>query len=213
MRIRILMMLLPASNPNKNTNFPEANYFIIYVKSGKHPCSSKKCLVVLPDIIANTISKPKKKFMRFFKKNHVVAAIALSFIFMASIPVKANPGGFSDEMLQNFANAVVQVISIQQQGQNEMIEAIEETDMTVQRFNEINMQAQQMPLEDIEASEEELENFQKANEAVEEVQIELEEILIGTIEEEGLSIEKYEEIMAEYQQNPELQQRVQELME
>jgi len=151
--------------------------------------------------------------MRFFKKNQLVAAIALSFIFMASIPVKANPGGFSDEMLQNFANAVVQVISIQQQGQNEMIEAIEETDMTVQRFNEINMQAQQMPLEDIEASEEELENFQKANEAVEEVQIELEEILIGTIEEEGLSIEKYEEIMAEYQQNPELQQRVQELME
>ncbi len=151
--------------------------------------------------------------MRFFKKSQVFSAIALAFVFLAATPVKANPGGFSDEALQQFANAVVQVISIQQQGQNEMIEAIEEHDMNVQRFNEINMQAQQMPLEDVEATDEEIENFQKANEAVEQVQIELEDVLIGTIEEEGLSIDKYEEIMAEYQQNPELQQRVQELME
>ncbi len=151
--------------------------------------------------------------MHFFKKNHVFTTIALAFVFMAATPVKANPGGFSDDELQQFANAVVQVISIQQEGQNEMIAAIEDNDMNVQRFNEINMQAQQMPLEDVEATEEELENFQKANEAVEQVQIELESVLIGSIEDEGLSIEKYEEIMAEYQQNPELQQRVQEMME
>jgi len=151
--------------------------------------------------------------MRFFKKNHVFAAIALAFVFLAATPVKANPGGFSDDELQQFANAVVQVISIQQEGQTEMIAAIEEHDMTVQRFNEINMQAQQMPLEDVEATEEELENFEKASATVEEVQIELEDVLIGTIEEEGLSLEKYEEIMAEYQQNPELQQRIQEMME
>ncbi len=151
--------------------------------------------------------------MRFFKKNHVFTAIALAFVFLAATPLKANPGGFSDEELQQFANAVVQVISIQQEGQNEMIAAIEEHELSVQRFNEINMQAQQMPLEEVEATEEELENFEKASETVEEVQIQLEGVLIGTIEEEGLSIEKYEEIMAEYQQNPELQQRIQEMME
>lgn len=151
--------------------------------------------------------------MRFLKKNQVFTAIAMAFLFLAATPVKANPGGFSDDELQKFANAVVQVISIQQEGQTEMIAAIEKHDLDVQRFNEINMQAQQMPLEDVEATEEELENYTKASESVEEVQIELEDVLIGTIEEEGLSLEKYEEIMAEYQQNPELQQRIQQMME
>ncbi len=155
----------------------------------------------------------KKKIMRFFKKNHVLTSLTLVFLFVASMTVTANPGGFSDEKLEKFANAVTQVINLQQQGQTEMIEAIEENGLTVERFNEINMQAQQMPLEDIEASEEEMENFQLANQAVERVQMQLEEVLIGTIEEEGLTIEKYEEIMGEYQQNPELQQRIQELMQ
>ncbi len=135
------------------------------------------------------------------------------FIFVAAIAAKANPGGFSDEELEKFANAVTQVINLQQQGQTEMIEAIEDNDLTVQRFNEINMQAQQMPLEEVEATDEEMENFENANQAVERVQMQLEEILIGTIEEEGLTLEKYEEIMTEYQQNPELQQRIQELMQ
>ena len=151
--------------------------------------------------------------MHFFKKNHVLTSLTLVLIFVASMTVKANPGGFSDEELENFAAAVTQVINLQQQGQTEMIEAIEENDLTVERFNEINMQAQQMPLEDVEASDEEMEAFQNANQAVERVQMQLEEVLIGTIEEEGLTIEKYEEIMGEYQQNPELQQRIQELMQ
>ncbi len=164
-------------------------------------------------VVKHTIFTTKKNIMQLLKKNHVVASFTLALLFMVAIPLKANPGGFSDEELESFAGAVTQVITIQQEGQTQMMEKIEEHDLTVQRFNEINMQVQQMPLEEVEATEEELASFMKANEEIETIQMGLEQLLIGAIEDEGISIEKYEEIMGEYQQNPELQQRIQELMQ
>lgn len=151
--------------------------------------------------------------MYFSKKNYFTTLMIALFILF-SAPLKANPGGFSDDELKGFANAFVQVMSIQQQGQMQMIEQIEEHEMTVQRFNEIYMQSMEMPIEEIEMeSQEEMESFLAVSEEIDKIQVELEGVLISTIEEEGLSIEKYEAIITEYQQNPELQQRIQQLME
>ncbi len=151
--------------------------------------------------------------MRFIKKNQVFSILALAFIVLFSTPLKANPGGFTDDELEKFAGAVMQVMTIQQEGQAEMIGIIEEHGMTVERFNEIMMQAQEMPLEQVEATEEEKETYLEAIEKIDEIQIGLEEELVEAIEEEGLSIEKYEEIMQEYQQNPELQQLIQQMLQ
>ncbi len=151
--------------------------------------------------------------MRFIKKNQVFSILALAFIVLFSTPLKANPGGFTDEELEKFAGAVMQVMTIQQEGQGEMIGIIEEHGMTVERFNEIMMQAQEMPLEQVEATEEEKETYLEVIEKIDEIQIGLEEELVEAIEEEGLSIEKYEEIMQEYQQNPELQQLIQQMLQ
>ncbi len=150
--------------------------------------------------------------MYFSKKSYFSTLLIAVFVLFA-VPLKGNPGGFSDDELKNFANAIVQVMSVQQQGQMQMIEQIEEQEMTVQRFNELYMQAQQMPLDDIEAEGEEMESFLEISEEIEKIQMELESVLVNIIEEEDLSIEKYEHIMTEYQQNPELQQRIQQLME
>ena len=151
--------------------------------------------------------------MRFIKKNQVFSILALAFIVLFSTPLKANPGGFTDDELEKFAGAVMQVMTIQQEGQGEMIGIIEEHGMTVERFNEIMMQAQEMPLEQVEATEEEKETYLEVIEMIDEIQIGLEEELVEAIEEEGLSIEKYEEIMQEYQQNPELQQLIQQMLQ
>ena len=151
--------------------------------------------------------------MRFIKKNQVFSILALAFIVLFSTPLKANPGGFTDEELEKFAGAVMQVMTIQQEGQGEMIGIIEEHGMTVERFNEIMMQAQEMPLEQVEATEEEKETYLEVIEKIDEIQIGLEEELVEAIEEEGLNIEKYEEIMQEYQQNPELQQLIQQMLQ
>lgn len=172
-----------------------------------------KCFVVLPgNKLNHNIFATKKKIMYHSKKKHLVSVLSFILMLFLVVPLKANPGGFTDDELKGFANAVVQVISIQQQGQAQMISKIEEEDMTVQRFNEINMQAQEMPLEQIDMTEKEAESFVMLLGEIEQIQIDLEEVLISTIEDSGISLEKYEEIMTEYQQNPELQQRVQELM-
>ncbi len=150
--------------------------------------------------------------MYFSKKSYFSTLLIAAFILMAA-PLKGNPGGFSDDELKYFANAVVQVISIQQQGQMQMVEQIEAHEMSVQRFNELYMQSQQMPIDDLDFEGDEKESFQEIVDEIENIQMQLESVLVSTIEEEGLSLEKYEEIMAEYQQNPELQQKIQQLME
>ncbi len=146
-------------------------------------------------------------------KNRMVTALTMVFVFLFALPAKADTDEFSNEELQNFADAVVEVMAIQQQGQAEMIGIIEEEDMTVQRFNEINMQAQQLPLEDIEADEAEMEVFLDLLEKIESIQVELEEVLIEAIEEKDITLERYEEIMTAYQQSPELQQRIQQMLQ
>ena len=151
--------------------------------------------------------------MHFLKKKNVLSALSFMLVMLLSVTIQAQQTEFSDEELEQFADAVTEVMTIQQQGQTEMMTKIEEHDMDVQRFNEINMQAQEVPLDEIEATEEELESFQMINQEIEQIQIELEAELIETIEEQGLSLEKYEAIMGQYQQDPELQQRIQELMQ
>ncbi len=153
--------------------------------------------------------------MHLLKKNQItlLSTLTLSIVLFFSLPVKGMADDFSDSELESFANAVVQIMSIQQQGQQQMMAVIEEADMTVQRFNEITMQVQEMGVDQVEMSEEEAEVFIILSEEIEQIQINLEDIMIGTIEDEGITIEKYEEIMAAYQQDPELQQRVQQLFE
>ncbi len=153
--------------------------------------------------------------MHLLKKNQItlLSTLTLSIVLFFSLPVKGMADDFSDSELESFANAVVQIMSIQQQGQQQMMAVIEEADMTVQRFNEITMQVQEMGVDQVEMSEEEAEVFIILSEEIEQIQINLEDIMIGTIEDEGITIEKYEEIMAAYQQDPELQQRVQQLLE
>ncbi|MDR4987449.1 MAG: DUF4168 domain-containing protein [Bacteroidales bacterium] len=151
--------------------------------------------------------------MYLSKKRSYFTAIIATLFLLFSMPAQAKQDGFSDEELKGFANAVVQVISLQQQGQMQMMQKIEEYEMTVQRFNELYMQAMEMPLDEIDGTEAEIEVFIDLTEEIEYIQIELEAVIIGKIEDEGLTVEKYEEIMAAYQQNPEVQQRVQKLMQ
>ncbi len=149
----------------------------------------------------------------YFTKKSYLSTLLIAAFFLLAAPLKGNPGGFSDDELKYFANAVVQVISIQQQGQMQMVEQIEAHEMSVQRFNELYMQAQQMPIDDLEVEGEEKESFLEIVDEIENIQMQLESVLVSTIEEEGLSVEQYESIMTEYQQNPELQEKIQQLME
>ncbi len=151
--------------------------------------------------------------MFFIKKEKVYSMMAFLLMVLFAGPLTAGSDDFSDDELKKFANSIMQVMTIQQQGQAQMVAQIEDVGLTIERFNELMTQAQELPLEEIVNSEEELEKFLKANERLEAIQVEMEEVLIASIEGEGLTLEKYEEIVTAYQQSPELQQRVMELLD
>ncbi len=94
--------------------------------------------------------------MLFSKGKKIFTAFTVAFLFLFSTPINVNAQDFSDDELQKFADAVVQVMNIQQQSQVQMIEIIEDNDMTVERFNELMMQTQQAPGQEIDAPEEEV---------------------------------------------------------
>ena len=118
---------------------------------------------------------------------------------------------YSDEELIAFVNVAQKVIPLQQEIQVKMIGEIEEENLTVDEFNDI-LQAYSTG-EDIGASQEKLESFNNAMVSIQDIQVEYETIIINTIEEEGMSPAKYEEIITNYQTSLELQMRVNAIME
>ncbi len=153
--------------------------------------------------------------MTFFKKTSVFSLFVFGLTMMFATNLQASTDDYTDAELKQFAKAVLEVISIQQQGQMDMIAFIEEDgSMSLDRFNELMMQAQQVAsMEDLDASAEEIQNFETLSEGIMLIQMEMEPKLIGAIEAKEISLEKYEEIMMVYQQNPELQMRIQGLLE
>ncbi len=118
---------------------------------------------------------------------------------------------YSDEELVVFINAAKKVMPLQQESQVKMMEEIEEQNLTVEKFNSI-MDARSSGA-DVEASQSELTAFNKAIEAIQDIHVEYEKIISETIEEEGISLQKYDEIITNYQQDTELQMRVNTIME
>ena len=119
---------------------------------------------------------------------------------------------FSDDELQKFVSAATKVQEVQQVRQQEMISAIEEEDLDVQRFNEI-MAAQQGQAQNTDISDEEMEAFNLAMQKVMEKQEKLQTEVEETIEKEGISTDTYEEIMIAYQQSPKVQEKVTKLLQ
>lgn len=146
-------------------------------------------------------------------KNRIFAAFfAFTAIMAMSIPSMAQDQEYSDEELQQFADVVVEVITIQQQTQMQMIGIIEEHEMSIQRFNEMMVESQEKPLEEVEATEQEKEVFADISVQIMEIQDGMNDQIIKKIEDSGLTVERYEQILQDYQQSPELQERVKNLM-
>ncbi len=151
--------------------------------------------------------------MYLFKRSSYLSAFILSLLMAFSVSLKAGSGDFSDKEIKSFAKALTKVMDVQQQSQMQMIQIIDEHDMDVQRFNLLYMQMQQMPLEEVDGTDKEKESMEKIVEEIEKIQMEIESDLIKVIEGEGLTLEKYEAIITEYQHNSELQERIQKEME
>ena len=118
---------------------------------------------------------------------------------------------FSDDELKSFVQANERVVAIQLEGEQKMIKAIEQEGLTVDRFHEI-LEQQRDPQRGTETSSEELKSFNNAAQSILKENEELEKQMSASIEEEGIDIETYKQIMVAYQQNPGIQSRVNKMV-
>lgn len=154
-------------------------------------------------------------------------ATVLSFLFilffsagvMAQVPMQGEQQqqqvntDFSEEELENFVDVYVKASEIQQENETVMMQAIEEEDLELERFNEILTARQsQESVQDIDATPEELASFNKAAEKIMEVQQEAQSEINDLIEEK-IGAEKYQQIAMAYQQSPEVQQKINEKLQ
>ncbi|SHJ19638.1 protein of unknown function [Tangfeifania diversioriginum] len=115
----------------------------------------------------------------------------------------------SDGEINQFASVFVELQSMNQGVQQEMMSAVADEGIEVQRFNEI-MQAQQDPNQEVDASEDELQNFAKASQAVEQIQAKVQKEMEKVITENDLTVQRYQQIMMAVRTDTELQQRLQQ---
>ncbi|MEX0985987.1 MAG: DUF4168 domain-containing protein [Bacteroidales bacterium] len=118
----------------------------------------------------------------------------------------------SDDELQQFVSVVGQVQMINQETQQQMIGAVQDGGLDVERFNEI-MQSQQDPSQESDASNEELQNYENAIQELENIQLEATQQMQDKIVEEGLTVNRYQELGAIIQVSPELQEKFQSFLE
>lgn len=120
----------------------------------------------------------------------------------------------TDEELDQFVNASTAAQQIQMESQQEMITIVENEGLAVETYNQIAEGKQMGQTDDeINVTAEDLERYDRASESIAEVERDIETDLTTAIENEGMEMERFQEINIAIQQDPELQQRVQEKMQ
>lgn len=118
---------------------------------------------------------------------------------------------FSDDELKSFVTANERVMAIQMEGEQKMIQAIEDEGLTLERFNQI-LEEQRDPRAETESTQEELTSFNNAAQMILQENARIEQQMTASIEEEGIDIDTYKQIMLAYQQNPSIQNRVNKMV-
>ncbi len=120
----------------------------------------------------------------------------------------------TDEELKTFVDASIRAQQIQNQAQMEMISIVEDEGLDVETYNNI-LQGLQMgqSAEEMEVSESDLENYEKASALIGDIEMEMEEQLIAAIEDEGLELQRFQEIFMAVQSDAGLQQKMQQYIQ
>ncbi len=113
---------------------------------------------------------------------------------------------FSEEEIETFVEANLDVTKVQQEAEKKAMGIIEENDLELERFNEIV--AIQQGQSDEEASPEEMEAFNAAAQEIMANNQETQSKMIAALDKHDISQEKYQQIMMAYQQDEEFRKKV-----
>lgn len=114
---------------------------------------------------------------------------------------------YSSEEIDLFAEAVVEVLPIQQEAEQKMVKEIEDQGMELDKFNQIARQMQQ-GAEPQGVAEKEMETFQSISEEIQGIQMKSQQKVNKVITEAGISPAMYQEMIAAYSTNPKIKQKV-----
>ncbi len=118
----------------------------------------------------------------------------------------------SDAELKKFANAAQQVQMLSQQSQQQMVSAVQEEGLDIERFNEIH-QAQQNPQQKSNATDAEMKKFTAAMNQIQTIQNNTISKIQQKISDNGLTENRYQQISQAMQTDTSLQQRLQAIFQ
>lgn len=113
----------------------------------------------------------------------------------------------NDAELEKFATAFQHVRVITMGAQQEMAEAVQKEGLEIPRFNEIH-EAHLNPEVEVTATSEEKQKHENILKEIETIQVNIQENMEEKIQEQGLSLQRFEQIAMKLETDPELQQRL-----
>ena len=136
-------------------------------------------------------------------------------LLMIMLTIKVSAHGqnhkFTKQELTNFIHAVKKVIPIQKEGQEKMAIKIRKNDFTVKEYNDILSKMQKK--KDVDLPRKRMQAFNVLAAEVQKIQEEYHLKIAHALNNEGLTMDKYDEILVAYQKDPEVKSRINKLMQ
>lgn len=132
---------------------------------------------------------------------------SLLFMMMIGTSTLMAQTDISDKEVEQFAVTFQKMRMINQEAQKELSEVIAKEGMEITRFNTIH-QAKMDPEAEVELTEEEEKKYEAIIKQLNEMQMGFRQEIENMIKEEGLSLERYEEISSQLQKDAKLQERL-----
>ena len=141
-----------------------------------------------------------------FKKSIQLLSLATALVFTNFTFSQEGENKVSDKDLETFVEIYQEVENQNQQLQKSLVGIIEEEGMEINRFNEI-YEASQNPQAEVEISKEEEVQHQSIMQKIESKQSKFQEEVAKLIVQKGMTVEKYQMVFMQIQQDPVLQEK------
>lgn len=126
-------------------------------------------------------------------------------------PQMAQPAttDFSDETLESFVNANMDIQKVQMQGKEDMKQVIEnQENLDIPTYRKIITSKRSAEGEGPDVSDEQMAAFESAQKEIQNVQMEIQKDMREVIESHELTVQEYQGVQQAYQSDKELQQKV-----
>ncbi|PSL02343.1 DUF4168 domain-containing protein [Cecembia rubra] len=141
-------------------------------------------------------------------------SFSLSSAFAQQLPGQMEvKEDFSDEELKEFVRVNVALIPVQENAQEKMVEAIQSSGLTIDRFQQLAQAQQAGNLRDAVETPEEVAQFNDAGQKVMATQEKMQEEIQKVISDSKLSEQEFQEIYVAYSQSAKVKEKVDEMMD